>query len=84
MKKMMTRGGRNIVNFFKFSRYFGLFLFYMRRKSPKFYSIKRPPRINAPLKIEKFNKRPRRLIEVIRYRGFGKSGGNVNMYLVPL
>ena len=38
----------------------------MRRKSPKFY--KRPPLLNAPpLKIEKFNKRPRRLIEVIRY-----------------
>ena len=42
----------------------------MKRKSPKF--IKRPPRINAPLKIEKFNKRPRRLIEVIRYTDLTK------------
>ena len=39
--------GRNIVNFLKFCRFFGLFLFYMRRKSPKFYE--RPPLLNAPL-----------------------------------
>ena len=58
---MMT-GARNIVNVLKFCRFF---LFYMKSKLPKFY--KRPPLLNAPLKFEKFNKRPRRLIEVIRY-----------------
>ena len=35
---------RNIVNFLKFCR----LLFYVRRKSPKFY--KRPPLLNVPLK----------------------------------
>ena len=54
----------------------------MRRKSPKFY--KRPPLLNAPsnkrpLKIEKFNKRPGRLIEVVRYPMFDDLR-NVNDY----
>ena len=67
MKKMRRKELK--ILFLKFCR----LLIFERRKSPTFYkrppSIKRPPpppaRINEPpIKIEKFNKRPKRLIKV--------------------